>query len=69
MKMTGICPKCGGADVHPALHSNSNSIRPLSGGMGTAVYTSHYVCRGCGFVEEWVSLREMPMLQHHFGKN
>lgn len=68
MKNTGVCPKCGSTDVHPALHSNSNSIRPVEPGMGAAVYTTHYVCRACGWVEEWVSQREMPLLKHHFGK-
>ena len=52
MKNTGICPKCGSTDVHRALHSNSNSIRPVEGSLMAAVYTTHYVCRSCGYVEE-----------------
>ena len=68
MKNTGICPKCGSADVHRALHSNTNNIRPVEGRISAVVYTTHYVCRACGYVEEWVSPQEMPLLQHHFDK-
>ena len=69
MKNTGICPKCGSTDVHRALHSNSNSIRPVEGSLMAAVYTTHYVCRSCGYVEEWVAPQELPLLQRHFGQN
>jgi C4-type Zn-finger protein len=65
---SGTCPKCGGTDVHPALHSNANSIRPAETIHASTVYTSHYVCRTCGYVEEWVKPQEMPMLQHSFGR-
>ena len=64
----GICPKCGSADVHRALRSGTNSIRPVESVAGAAVYTTHYVCRACGYVEEWVAPQEMPLLQHHFDK-
>ena len=68
MKNTGICPKCGSNDVHRALHS-SNSIRPVEGGLMASVCTSHYVCRNCGYIEEWVAPQELSMLQRHFGQN
>ena len=67
MKLTGICPKCGSKDVYPALHSNSNHIRPLETGPSAAVYTTHYVCRSCGYVEEWVKPSDLPYLQQNFG--
>lgn len=65
---TGICPKCGSTDVHRALHSGTNSIRPAETGHGSAVYTTHYVCRACGYVEEWVAPQEMPLLKQHFSQ-
>jgi len=69
MKNTGTCPKCGSKDVHRALHSNTNNIRPVEGGLMSTVYTTHYVCRNCGYIEEWVAPQELPMLQRHFGQN
>ena len=66
---TGVCPKCGSKDVHPALHSNTNHIRPLESSPFQAVYTTFYVCRSCGYVEEWVTPQEMPMLQRNFGQS
>lgn len=66
MKLTGTCPKCGSTDVHPALHSNTNNIRPVEGRSSDTVYTTHYVCRSCGYVEEWVKPEETPLLQRIF---
>lgn len=62
----GICPKCGSPDVHPSLHSNTNHIRPAEGPFSDSVYTTHYVCRSCGYVEEWVQPQELPFLQRSF---
>ena len=69
MKLTGTCPKCGSKDVHPVLHSNSNKFRPVDGRFSATVYTTHYVCRTCGYVEEWVKAEELPLLQRHFVQN
>ena len=66
MKNTGICPKCGSTDVHRALHSNTNHIRPVERGLSSMVYTTHYVCRGCGYIEEWVASQELPALRRNF---
>lgn len=62
----GTCPKCGSTDVHRALHSGTSNIRPEGSIASTTVYTTHYVCRACGYIEEWVSLEEMPLLKHRF---
>jgi len=64
----GTCPKCGGTDVHPALRAGTNSIRPVEGALSAAVYTTHYVCRACGCVEEWVKPEELALLRQKFGK-
>lgn len=69
MKNTGLCPKCGSTDVHRALHSNANNIRPVASLSSAVVYTTHYVCRVCGYVEEWVKPEEIPLLQHNFGRD
>lgn len=66
MKLTGTCPKCGSKDVYPALHSNANHIRPVETVRAFTVYTTHYVCRACGYIEEWVKPQEMPLLQRNF---
>ena len=36
---SGVCPKCGSKNVHPALHSNTNSIRPVETIRSTTVST------------------------------
>ena len=63
---SGICPKCGSTDVHRALHSGTNNIRPMEAVASSTVYSTHYVCRTCGYIEEWVSPEEMPLLKHRF---
>lgn len=62
----GVCPKCGGTDIHRALHADANHIRPAEGNSSTVTYTTHYVCRACGFVEEWIKPEELPLLRQNF---
>lgn len=63
---SGTCPKCGSKDVHRALHSGTNNIRPVDAIAAATVYSTHYVCRTCGYIEEWIAPEEMPLLKHHF---
>ena len=52
MKTTGRCPKCGSADllaVEPGLY-NSFSHRFFC-----KCKNQRYVCRSCGYTEEWIA--------------
>lgn len=60
MKTTGRCPKCGSADllaVEPGLY-NSFSI-----GFFVNAKIQRYVCRSCGYTEEWIAQESMEKLR------
>ena len=60
MKTTGRCPKCGGTDllaVEPGLY---NSF-PVS--FFTNAKIQRYVCRTCGYTEEWTAEESMEKLR------
>ena len=64
MRNTGRCPKCGGTDllaVEPGLY-NSFPI-----GFFTNAKIQRYVCRGCGYTEEWVAEESMERLRSSAG--
>ena len=64
MRNTGRCPKCGGTDlltVEPGLY-NSFPV-----GFFTNVKIQRYVCRGCGYTEEWVAEESMERLRPSAG--
>lgn len=61
MKNTLCCPKCGSTavvrvpdDAHRYL---ANSICITGALTVKRIPVARYVCRGCGFVEEWVEDR------------
>jgi hypothetical protein len=49
MKKTGACPKCGSREI-----VNIPSSAGAFGAVFSAVKVSHYLCGGCGFIEEWI---------------
>ena len=55
MKNEAPCPKCGETKsnaVHPSfLHSQTF----LTAGFMSRVYITHYICEGCGFVEQYAN--------------
>ena len=60
MKTTGRCPKCGSTDllaVEPGLY---NSF-PVSFFANAKI--QRYVCRSCGYTEEWVAGESMEKLR------
>ena len=64
MRNTGCCPKCGGTDllaVEPGLY-NSFPI-----GFFTNAKIQRYVCRGCGYTEEWIAEESMERLRPSAG--
>ena len=61
MKRTGRCPKCGSTDllaVEPGLY-NSFPTGPFSNAR-----IQRYVCRSCGYTEEWIAEDSMEKLRH-----
>lgn len=53
MKNTKICPKCQNVDIVRIARPN-NSIIPGFGG----VILSKYICLNCGYLEEWIEVKE-----------
>ena len=49
MKTTGRCPKCGSADLLAVFFVNAKIQR--------------YVCRSCGYTEEWIAQESMEKLR------
>lgn len=63
MKQTKICPKCQSADVvrvdgyAGAYGSGNNMI--LGASILSAVNVNRYICRRCGFTEEWIDQEDI----------
>ena len=53
MKNMGKCPKCGGNEILPV---RSDNVSNIVSGMRflTAIFSTRFVCAGCGYVEEWI---------------
>ena len=61
MKRTGRCPKCGGRDllaVEPGLYNSFPT------GFFSSAQIQRYVCRSCGYTEEWIAEDSMEKLRH-----
>lgn len=61
MKRTGRCPKCGGTDllaVEPGLYNSFPT------GLFSNAKIQRYVCRSCGYTEEWIAEDSMEKLRH-----
>ena len=61
MKRTGRCPKCGGRDllaVEPGLYNSFPT------GFFSNAKIQRYVCRNCGYTEEWIAEDSMEKLRH-----
>lgn len=71
MKNTNVCPKCGSRDIvrvpDDAHRYLANSICITKLVMVERIPVARYVCRGCGYVENWVeSQRELEQIKHAF---
>lgn len=65
MKTTGRCPKCGSADllaVEPGLY-NSFPIGFFVNAKIVNAKIQRYVCRSCGYTEEWIAQESMEKLR------
>lgn len=61
MKRPGRCPKCGGTDllaVEPGLYNSFPT------GFFSSAKIQRYVCRSCGYTEEWIAEDSMEKLRH-----
>lgn len=54
MKTTGVCPKCGGDDVHTNDGVALRGDRSVMGGAKSThrLFIHAYVCLSCGYLEE-----------------
>ena len=60
MKVTGKCPKCGGDQVVRCVNRFMKEEPVLRGGaMDAPIPIDHYVCRSCGYVEQWISSEDL----------
>ena len=74
MKTTSICPKCGARRIirvpdHPCRHASGNNIYTTSLTLLGKVPVIRYVCRDCGYTENWVETEaERAKLAEAFGE-
>ena len=63
MKNTNVCPKCGSNDIvrvdgmSGTFSSKWYSI-PMGMITANAIPVTRYVCINCGFIEDWVDIKE-----------
>lgn len=73
MKNTGLCPKCGSKEIlripdNPGRYSSGNNIYTTTATLFGKVPVIRYVCRQCGYVENWVEEgSQLEKLQRAFG--
>ena len=73
MKRTGMCPKCGSAEIPPipdnGRYANGNNIYLRSAVvLAGRIPMIKYVCCDCGYVEEWIeSGGDLGKIRERFG--
>lgn len=70
MKYTGVCPKCGQAQIiriegQAKAYGAGNNI-PVGITIFSYVKVHRYLCLMCGFSEEWIDQEDLPKLEEHF---
>ncbi|MBR3359080.1 MAG: hypothetical protein IKG46_14805 [Solobacterium sp.] len=70
MKNTGICPKCGSAEIiriegQARAYGAGNNI-PVGMTIFSYIKVPRYVCMDCGFSEEWIDEKDLPVLWEKF---
>ena len=74
MKHTGACPKCGSRRIvrvpdHPCRHASGNNIYTTSFTLLGKIPVIRYLCRDCGYVENWVeAAEEREQIARAFGE-
>lgn len=60
MKATGICPKCNGTEIYTDAGITKRGDRSSIGASSwTKLFVDVYICRSCGFVEEYVCSNDL----------
>lgn len=73
MKRTGMCPKCGSAEIaripDNGRYANGNNIYLRSAVvLADRIPMIKYVCCDCGYVEEWIeSKADLEKIRERFG--
>lgn len=73
MKNSGKCPKCGSGNIvrvpdHSYRHASGNNIYNTTVTLAGKIPVIRYVCCDCGYVENWVELKnELEKIRHRFG--
>lgn len=71
MKKTGVCPKCGGADivrvpggVRSTMDNTQNFV--IRGFQSAPV--DRYICCACGFSEEWLREEDLEKVKKYWAE-
>lgn len=71
MKKTGVCPKCGGADivrvpggVRSTMDNTQNFV--IRGFQSAPV--DRYICCDCGFSEEWLREEDLEKVKKYWAE-
>lgn len=73
MRNANACPKCGSRRIvrvpdDPRRHASGNNIYTTRATLLGKIPVIRYVCRDCGYVENWVEeRRELEKLAERFG--
>lgn len=55
--MSGVCPKCGGREIH--MVENTATEVAIGLGWTATAFLNYYVCTGCGYVELFVQDKKL----------
>lgn len=64
MKSTGICPKCDSREIKVGKRGGYSAIQSL-GLWFLGAATDAHVCKGCGYVEEYIVNRSLEKIRRN----
>ena len=70
MKNTGVCPKCGCSEIvriegQARSYGAGNNI-PVGLTIFSYIKVPRYVCMACGYSEEWIDEKDLPVIWEKF---
>ena len=71
MKKTGVCPKCGGADIVRVPGGVRGTMDNMQNFVIWGVQTApvdRYICCVCGFSEEWLREDDLEKVKEYWAK-
>ncbi len=68
MKMSSMCPKCGGGDIirvngETGAYGSGNNIM-VGMTIFSAVKVNRYICCECGYAEEWIDKNDIEKIKY-----